>query len=126
MNEQRVPSDPQNEASTNTRESLTNKIQTGRRQTVAPRKLLLLAVATVFCLAAAAVYVAVLAAPAGKKNVEWTRYGHDLANSRFQNVDEINTSNAPRLRVAWVFHTGVLDPASELETSPIEVGGSLF
>jgi len=28
--------------------------------------------------------------------------------------------------VAWVFHTGVLDPLSELEASPIEVDGRLF
>jgi alcohol dehydrogenase (cytochrome c) len=69
---------------------------------------------------------AVSAAPAQQKNLEWRRYGHDLANSRFQNADQINSSNVNKLRVAWVFHTGVLDPGAELETSPIEVGGKLY
>jgi PQQ-dependent dehydrogenase (methanol/ethanol family) len=87
--------------------------------------LLLVALAAVFAFGAA-VYFAVLAAPADKKNLEWPRYGHDLANSRFQNADEINSSNAAKMRVAWVFHTGVLDPNAELETSPIEVGGKLY
>ena len=124
MNEKRVPSDRWNGASL-TREFLKNQIQTVRRQTLAPRKLLLLAVAAVFSLGAA-VYFAVLAAPAGKKNLEWPLYGQNLANTRFQNVDEISPSNAAKLRVAWVFHTGVLDPNAELETSPIEAGGRLF
>ncbi len=101
------------------------RIRGDHRQTVVPRKLLLLAVVTVFSLCVT-VYFAVLAAPAEKKNVEWTRYGHDLANSRFQNADQINSSNAAKLRVAWVFHTGVLDPLAELETSPIEVAGRLY
>jgi alcohol dehydrogenase (cytochrome c) len=74
----------------------------------------------------AAVYFAAFAAPVEKKNVEWRRYGQDLANTRYQNLDQINSSNASNLRVAWVFHTGVLDPAAELETSPIEVGGKLY
>jgi glucose dehydrogenase len=87
--------------------------------------LLLVATAAVFLLGAA-VSFAVLAAPAGKKNLEWPFYGHDLANTRFQNADEINPSNAAELRVAWVFHTGVLDPNAELEVSPIEVGGRLY
>ena len=125
MNEKRVPGDRWNRASTSTREFLSNNIQTGRRQTVAPRKLLLVATAAVFLLGAA-VSFAVLAAPAGKKNLEWPFYGHDLANTRFQNADEINPSNAAELRVAWVFHTGVLDPNAELEVSPIEVGGRLY
>ena len=107
MNEKRVPSDQWNGTSPSTREFPKNNIQTGRRQTLAPRKLLLFAVAAVFSLGAA-VYFAVLAAPAEKKNVEWPRYGHDLANSRFQNADQINPSNAAKLRVAWVFHTGCL------------------
>jgi quinohemoprotein ethanol dehydrogenase len=60
------------------------------------------------------------------QNREWPRYGNDLANRRFQDVDQINTSNAAEMRVAWVFHTGVLDPNAELEVSPIEVGDRLY
>jgi quinohemoprotein ethanol dehydrogenase len=93
--------------------------------TVASRRFLLLAV-TILSGLAAVVYVALSATAWDKKNLEWPFYGHDLANTRFQNADEINTSNASKLRVAWVFHTGVLDPNAELEVSPIEVGGRLF
>jgi quinohemoprotein ethanol dehydrogenase len=60
------------------------------------------------------------------QNREWRRYGHDLSNTRFQDVDQINTSNAAEMRIAWVFHTGVLDPNAELEVSPIEVGSRLY
>ncbi len=59
-------------------------------------------------------------------NHDWPNHGKDLANTRFQNLDQINPSNVNKLEVAWVFHTGVLDPLSELEASPIEVDGRLF
>ncbi|HYU44614.1 MAG TPA: PQQ-binding-like beta-propeller repeat protein [Terriglobales bacterium] len=57
---------------------------------------------------------------------DWPHYGNDLANTRFQNLDQINRNNVNKLQVAWVFHTGVLDPLAELEGSPIEVDGRLF
>ena len=56
-------------------------------------------------------------------NLDWPNYGNDLANSRFQNVDQINTSNVANLRPAWIFHTGVLDPVASLEVSPLVVNG---
>ena len=71
-------------------------------------------------------YLGVPRSSAEHKDLEWRRYGHDLANSRFQDADQIDTSNAAKMRVAWVFHTGVLDDKAELETSPIEVGGRLY
>jgi PQQ-dependent dehydrogenase (methanol/ethanol family) len=61
-----------------------------------------------------------------RENVDWRHYGNDLANTRFQDVDQINRSNARNLRVAWVFHTGVLDEMAELQASPIVVDGRLF
>jgi quinohemoprotein ethanol dehydrogenase len=57
---------------------------------------------------------------------DWRNYGNDLANTRFQPIDQINPSNVGKLKVAWVFHTGVLDPLAALEASPIAVGGRLF
>src|SRR5712664_925065 len=59
-------------------------------------------------------------------NHDWPNHGKDLANTRFQNLDQINPRNVNKLQVAWVFHTGVLDPLAELEASPIEVDGRLF
>jgi glucose dehydrogenase len=57
---------------------------------------------------------------------DWRHYGNDLANTRFQNLDQINPNNVHKLQVAWVFHTGVLDPLAALEASPIKVGRRLF
>jgi glucose dehydrogenase len=59
-------------------------------------------------------------------SLDWPFYGHDLANTRYQNVDQINPSNVANLKVAWIFHTGVLDPKAELEVSPIEVNGTVY
>src|SRR5262249_7021394 len=59
-------------------------------------------------------------------DLDWRNYGNDLANTRFQNVDQINPSNVRNLRVAWVFHTGVLDDLAELQASPIVVDGRLY
>jgi hypothetical protein len=41
--------------------------------------------------------------------VDWPSYGNDLANTRFQNLDQINPTNVAQLQPAWVFHTGVND-----------------
>jgi alcohol dehydrogenase (cytochrome c) len=59
-------------------------------------------------------------------NLNWSSYGNDLANTRFQDVDQINPSNVKDLEVAWVFHTGVLDPLAELEVSPVVIDGTIF
>jgi len=59
-------------------------------------------------------------------SVDWPLYGNDLANTRFQNVDQITPGNVATLRPAWVFHTGVLDKDASLEVSPIVVGGTMF
>lgn len=59
-------------------------------------------------------------------SLDWPLYGHDLSNTRFQNVDQINPSNVANLQVAWIFHTGVMDDKAELEVSPIEVNGTVF
>ena len=66
------------------------------------------------------------ASPDDGKNVDWPNYGNDLHNTRFQAVDQINTSNEKKLEAAWVFHTGVLDPLAELQVSPIIVDGRMF
>jgi quinohemoprotein ethanol dehydrogenase len=58
--------------------------------------------------------------------LDWPNYGNDLANTRFQNVDQINPGNVGTLKVAWVFHTGVLDPLAELQVSPIVIDGRMF
>jgi alcohol dehydrogenase (cytochrome c) len=65
-------------------------------------------------------------AAASPGNADWRYYGNDLANTRFQNVDQINPANVAGLKPAWVFHTGVLDSATSFEDSPIVVNGTMF
>lgn len=66
------------------------------------------------------------ATPAAQQNVNWRHYGNDLANTRFQDVDQINPSNVASLQPAWVFHTGVLDPGTSFENSPIVINGTMY
>jgi quinoprotein glucose dehydrogenase len=59
---------------------------------------------------------------------DWPITGRDPGNSRFSPLDQINTSNVARLRVAWVYHTGDLPPDghAEIQATPIVVDGVLY
>lgn len=59
-------------------------------------------------------------------DLDWRFYGNDPANTRYQNVDQINPSNAARLEPAWVFHTNNHDPKASLEVSPVVVNGTMY
>ena len=99
---------------------------TGRKRPPARNIALVVAVA-ILCFGVAIYFGASRAsAEHDRANQDWPHHGKDLANTRFQNIDQINPRNVKNLQVAWVFHTGVLDPLAELEASPIEVGGRLF
>ena len=63
---------------------------------------------------------------AARGTLDWPSYGNDLANTRYQNVDQVTPANVAHLRPAWVFHTGVLDPKASFEASPIVVNGTLY
>lgn len=60
------------------------------------------------------------------QHLNWPFYGNDPANTRFQNVDQINPSNVSRLKPAWVFHTGLLGDEVSFENSPIVVNGTMY
>lgn len=60
------------------------------------------------------------------QNVNWPYYGNTLANTRYQNIDQISPANVAGLKPAWVFHTGVLDTGSSFENAPIVVNGTMF
>jgi hypothetical protein len=59
-------------------------------------------------------------------DVDWRYYGNDPANTRFQNIDQITPANAPQIKVAWVFHTGVVDSTTAFEGTPIVVDGRMY
>jgi glucose dehydrogenase len=103
------------------------KVRSVTGQRGAARKLVLLLTAAALCLGVALYFGASrTSAEREHGNHDWLHHGNDLANTRFQNLDQINPSNVKNLKVAWVFHTGVLDPFAELEATPIEVDGRLF
>jgi len=108
-------------------ESLVRNVRSAVGQRPAVRNLILIVAAVALCFGIALYFGAPpISAEREHANHDWPNHGNDLANTRFQNLDQINPHNVNKLQVAWVFHTGVLDPLAELEASPIEVDGRLF
>ena len=61
--------------------------------------------------------------PAG----EWPVYGHDLANSRDQTLEQtIGPSSVGSLSAAWVFSTASYGDSSALDSTPVVSGGCVF
>src|SRR5260370_19329614 len=89
------------------------------------RKIVLIVAAAALCLGVA-LYFGASRTSAEHADHDWPNHGKDLANTRFQNLDQVNHHNVNKRQVAWVFHTGVLDPLAEMGGSPIEVDGQLF
>jgi PQQ-dependent dehydrogenase (methanol/ethanol family) len=108
-------------------EFLARNVRSAVGQRPAARSIVLIVAAAALCFGVALYFGASrTSAEREHGNHDWPNHGKDLANTRFQNLDQINPSNVKNLQVAWVFHTGVLDPLSELEASPIEVDGRLY
>jgi lanthanide-dependent methanol dehydrogenase len=58
------------------------------------------------------------------KNADnWCMQQHDYANTRYSELDQINTKNVGNLQVAWTFSTGVLRGH---EGSPLVIGDTLY
>src|SRR2546430_347940 len=62
----------------------------------------------------------------------WPAYGQDAGGTRYSSLTQINRANVEKLRVAWTYHTGALDPKTDLnekaafESTPIFFDGSLY
>jgi PQQ-dependent dehydrogenase (methanol/ethanol family) len=54
---------------------------------------------------------------------QWTMPAKDYASTRFSSLDEINTTNAANLKVAWTFSTG---NTRGHEAAPLVVGGTMY
>lgn len=59
-------------------------------------------------------------------NADWPYHGNDVANTRYQNLDQIGLQNASTLQPAWIFHTGVKDSKTSMEMSPIVLNGVMY
>jgi quinohemoprotein ethanol dehydrogenase len=67
--------------------------------------------------------------PLFAQEVDWPNYGNDQANTRYQNIDQINPTNVSQLKPAWTFHTGVLPSDHSrltLEMTPLVVNGVMY
>jgi quinoprotein glucose dehydrogenase len=47
-------------------------------------------------------------------DIEWRAYGNDPGGSHFSTAAQIDRHNVANLRVAWTYHTGALEPATDL------------
>jgi quinohemoprotein ethanol dehydrogenase len=65
--------------------------------------------------------------PLFAQELDWTHYGNDVGNMRYQNIDQINPTNVNQLTKQWVFHTGYLtDPNMSMEMTPLIVNGTMY
>ena len=62
----------------------------------------------------------------------WSAYGHDPGGTRYSPLKQITRDNVSKLKVAWTYHTGALQPETRLnekaafEATPILVEGLLY
>jgi quinoprotein glucose dehydrogenase len=62
----------------------------------------------------------------------WSAYGHDAGGTRYAPLKQIDRANVARLRPAWTYHTGALEPATDanrkaaFEATPILIDGTLY
>jgi quinoprotein glucose dehydrogenase len=62
----------------------------------------------------------------------WSAYGGDAGGTRYSPLKQITRANVAKLKVAWTYHTGALQPETRLnekaafEATPILVNGALY
>jgi quinohemoprotein ethanol dehydrogenase len=63
---------------------------------------------------------------AQQADVDWPFHGNDLGNMRYQDIDLIDRGNVAQLVPLWIFHTGLFDPRSSFEVSPLVINGVMY
>jgi lanthanide-dependent methanol dehydrogenase len=64
-----------------------------------------------------------LSVPAATADGQWLTAAGDYASTRYSSLNEINTGNVGRLRVAWTFSTGVL---AGHEAAPLVIESTMY
>ena len=73
-----------------------------------------------------------LAAAAPAADNGWTAYGGDPGGTRYSTLRQVTRDNVAKLRLAWTYHTGALQPETPLnqkaafEATPILIDGVLY
>jgi quinoprotein glucose dehydrogenase len=63
---------------------------------------------------------------------DWPTYGGDAGGTRYSPLKQITRENVSKLKPAWTYHTGALQPATKLnekaafEATPILIDGTLY
>ena len=63
---------------------------------------------------------------------DWSFYGGDAGGTRYSPLKQISRENVGRLHSAWTYHTGALQPATDLnqkaafEATPVLIEGTLY
>lgn len=63
---------------------------------------------------------------------DWPTYGRDAGGTRYSPLKQISRENVTHLKVAWTYHTGALQPVTDLnekaafEATPILIDGTLY
>ena len=71
-------------------------------------------------------------APLAASDAGWSAYGHDSGGTRYSPLKQVDVRNVSRLQAAWTYHTGALEPATDLnhkaafEATPILIEGTLY
>src|SRR5258708_7321047 len=67
-----------------------------------------------------------------KPDIEWRSYGNDAGGSHYSKAAEINRENVAKLQAVWTYHTGALEPVTDLnkkaafEATAVMSGGTLY
>src|SRR6202022_712140 len=84
-------------------------------------------------LSSTALFLAALPLLAQSQNdIEWRAYANDAAGSHYSTAAEINRQSVEKLRVVWTYHTGALEPVTDLnkkaafEATAVMVRGTLY
>jgi quinoprotein glucose dehydrogenase len=70
--------------------------------------------------------------PAAAQQAPWSHYGADAGGTRYSPARQVTPANVEQLRVAWTYHTGALEPPTDLnkkaafEATPILIDGTLY
>lgn len=70
--------------------------------------------------------VAGTGAQATINDVSWTTVGGDPEGSRFSSLVQINSANASRLKMAWIYHTGDASDETPIQCTPLVVEGTMY
>lgn len=62
-------------------------------------------------------------------NADWPEYNGDGARSHFSPLDQIDTSNVSKLKIAWIYSSGGADTVrhrTQIQTNPIIIDGVMY